>query len=123
MQKKIIISLLYQLPTFKRAARQTGYGIGGIFKELKRTFTPVVKKGLLNLGKQTLQIGDQVLNDVSRGENVKVAIKRCAIERAKKMRKKSINRVSTKKTVSLKQTALKSRLTASQKERVSVDLL
>ena len=77
----------------------------------------------MNLGKQTLQIGDQVLNDVSRGENVKVAIKRCAIERAKKMRKKSINRVSTKKTVSLKQTALKSRLTASQKERVSVDLL
>ena len=82
-----------------------------------------MKKGLLNLGKQTLQIGVQVLNDVSRGENVKVAINRCAVERAKKMGEKSINRVSTKKTVSLKQTALGSRLTASKKERVSVDLL
>ena len=52
-----------------------------------------------------------------------MAINRCAVERAKKMGKKSINRVSTKKTVSLKQTALGSRLTASKKERVSVDLL
>ena len=43
---------MYRLPAFKgAAARQRGYGIGGIFRGLKRTFEAVVKKGLKNLGK------------------------------------------------------------------------
>ena len=42
---------MYRLPAFKGAAHQRGYGIGAIFKELTRTFAPVVKNGLLNLGK------------------------------------------------------------------------
>ena len=46
---------MYRLPAFKGAARQRSYGIAGIFKGLTRTFAPVVKKGLLNLGKQALQ--------------------------------------------------------------------
>ena len=66
---------------------------------MTRTFTPVVKKDLLNLGKQALQSGVQVLEDVSRGEDAKAAIKRFAAERAKKMGKKSINRASIKKTL------------------------
>ena len=65
---------------------------------MTRTFAPVVKKDLLNLGKQGLQSGVQVLDDVSRGEDVKAAIKRFAAERAKKMGKKSINRAPIKKT-------------------------
>ena len=56
---------MYRLPTFKGAAHQTGYGIGGIFKGLTRTFAPVVKKGPFNLGKQALQKGFQALDDVS----------------------------------------------------------
>ena len=56
---------MYQLPAFKGAAPQRGYGISGVFKGLTRTFTPVVKKGLLNLGEQALQSGVQVLDDVS----------------------------------------------------------
>ena len=43
-----------RLPPFKGEAGQKGYGIGGIFKGLERMFTPVVKKGLLNLEKQAL---------------------------------------------------------------------
>ena len=66
---------------------------------MTRTFTPVVKKDLLNLGKQALQSGVQVLEDVSRGEDVKAAIKRFAAERAKKKGKKSINRAPIKKTL------------------------
>ena len=57
---------MYQLPAFKGAARQIGYGIGGILKGLTSTFTPVVKKGLLSFGKLALQSGVQVLGDLSR---------------------------------------------------------
>ena len=87
---------MYQLPAFKGAARQRGYSIGGIFKGLTRTFVPVVKKGLLNFEKQALQSRVQVLDDISRREDV---IKR-SIERAKKMGKKSISRAPTRKTTS-----------------------
>ena len=69
---------------------------------MTRTFTPVVKKGLLSLGKQVLLKGVQVLDDVSCGEDLKVAVKRRALERTKKMGKKSISRVSTRKTASRK---------------------
>ena len=90
---------------------------------MTRTFTPVVKKGLLNLGKHLLYSGVQVLYDVSRGEDVKVVIKRRAVEGAKKMGKKSINRALARKTVSRKQTITGSRLTANKKRRVLADLL
>ena len=56
---------MYQLLAFKGAVRQRGYGISGIFKGLTRTFAPVVKKGLLNLGKQALQSRVQLLDDVN----------------------------------------------------------
>ena len=69
-----------------------------------RTFAPGVNKSLLNLGKQVLQSGVQVLDDVSREEDVKVAIKRRAVEGAKRMGNKSINRAPTRKTVSRKRT-------------------
>ena len=82
-----------------------------------------MNKGLLNLGKQALQSGVQVLDDVSRGEDVKAAIKRRAVEVAKKMGKKSINRAPARKTASRKQTVPGSRLTATKKKRVSADLL
>ena len=75
---------MYRLPEFKGAAHQRGYGIGSIFKGLTRTFAPVVKKGLLHLGKKALQSAVQVLDEISRGEDVKVAIKRCAVEGEKK---------------------------------------
>ena len=95
---------MHRLPAFKGAACQRGYGIGGIFKGLTRTFVPVVKKGLLNLGKQALQGGVQVLDNVSRGENLKVAIKRLAVEGVKKMSKNSISRAPSRKTASRKRT-------------------
>ena len=46
---------MYQLAAFKTAARQKGYGIGGIFKGLTRKFASVVEKGILSLGKQAFQ--------------------------------------------------------------------
>lgn len=59
-------------------------------KGLTRTFAPVVKNVLLNLGKQALKSGIQALDHISRGEDVKLVIKRRAVEGVKKMGKKSI---------------------------------
>ena len=55
---------MHGVPAFKGAATQRGYGIGGIFKGLTRTLVLVVKTGFLNLGKQVLESGVQVLLDV-----------------------------------------------------------
>ena len=63
---------MYWLPTFKGVAHQRSYGIGSIFKGLTRMFAPVVKKGLLNLGKHVVQSRVQVLDDVSQREDAKV---------------------------------------------------
>ena len=114
---------MYRLPAFRGAARQRGYGIGGIFKGFARTFTPVVKKSLINLGKQALRSGAQVLDDVSRGENVKVAIKKRAVEGAKQMAEKAINRPPAKKTVSRKRTSKGNGPISKKKKKVSPNLL
>ena len=114
---------MYQLPAFKGAARQGGFDIGCILKRLTRTFVLVVKKSLLSMGKQVLQSGVQVLDEISRGEDGKVAIKRRAAEEAKKMGKRRINRAPTRKTTSRKQSITGSKLTATKKKRVSADVL
>ena len=75
---------------------------------MERTFAPIVMKGLLNLWKQILQSGVQVLDDVSRGEDVQAAIKR--------MGKKSINRAPTRKNASRKKTVTGNRLAATKKK-------
>ena len=56
---------MYRLPAFKGVARERRYAIYSVFKRFKKTFAPVVKKNLLNLGKQALKSGVQVLDDVS----------------------------------------------------------
>ena len=107
--KKNIVSLRHRLLAFKGAARQRIYSIGVIFKGLTRTCAPVVKNVLLNLGKQALKSGIQALDDISRGEDVKLVIKRRAVEGVKRMGKKSINRAPTGKTIRHKQTVTGSR--------------
>ena len=114
---------MYRLPAFKRVARQRGYDIGVIIKGLTRTSAPVVKKVLLNLGIQVLQRGVRVLDDVSRGEDVKAAIKRREVEEAKQMGEKSIKIAPARKTASRRRTVTGSGLTAIKKKRVSTDLL
>ena len=48
-----------------------------------------MKNGLLSLEEETPHSGVEVLEDVSQGPDVKLAIKRLAAEGAKKMGKKS----------------------------------
>ena len=77
----------------------------------------------MNLGKQTLESGVQVMDNVSRREDVKVTVKRCAVEGANKMGKKNINRAPARKTVNRKRTVTGRRLTHGKKKKVSTNLL
>lgn len=55
--------------------RQRGAGIGGIFKGLLRTVTPMMKRGLTNLGKRALNAGVDVIDDYQSGVGLKQSIK------------------------------------------------
>lgn len=47
-----------------RSSLQRGYGIGGLFRGLIRSATPLLKKGLLAAGKKALTAGANALGDV-----------------------------------------------------------
>lgn len=64
------------MKTFRGPAMQKGYGLGGLFKGLARSFAPTLKKGLISAGKKALTTGVAVLNDVAEGKNVKESMKR-----------------------------------------------
>ena len=78
-----------------------------------------MKNCLLNLGKQALQSVVQVLDNISRDEDVKMTIGRRAVEGARTIGKRSLNRAAASKTRSHKQTVTWSRLKATKKKRVS----
>ena len=73
---------LYHLPiqygngmnVFRGSSLQKGYGLGGLFKGLARTFAPAIKRGLINVGKHALQTGAEALNDYSHGADFKQAL-------------------------------------------------
>lgn len=43
---------------------QRGYGIGGLFRSLIRTATPMLKKGLISVGQKALSAGADALSDI-----------------------------------------------------------
>lgn len=51
-----------------RSSLQRGYGIGGLFRGLIRTATPLLKKGLLAVGKKALTAGANALTDVQEND-------------------------------------------------------
>ena len=63
------------------APLQRGHGLGNVFRGLFRTAMPMVKKGLLHLGKSALMAGANALQDVSENKsNLRDAVKRRAVE-------------------------------------------
>lgn len=61
---------------YQGAPFQKGYGFGGIFRSFFRAAVPLLKSGVRAVGKQLFHSGVGVLNDMSRGEDVKIAAKR-----------------------------------------------
>ena len=88
---------------FRGPVMQRGYGLGGFFKGMVRTFAPVLKRGLVNVGKKALETGVQVMNDVAEGKNFKNSVKKRSKD--KLLSSIFINKPSTsRKSVSRKQT-------------------
>lgn len=61
---------------YQGAPYQKGYGFGGLFRSFFRASIPLLKSGAKAVGKQLIHSGVGMLNDLSRGDDIKVAAKR-----------------------------------------------
>lgn len=80
---------------YQGAPYQKGYGFGGLFRSFFRAAVPLLKSGAKTIGKQLFHSGVDVLNDVSRGDNVKVAAKRRLKEAGKHLTDKAAAKMKT----------------------------
>lgn len=74
---------------------QRGYGFGGLFRSLFRAAVPLFKSGAKAVGKQLFHSGVNVLSDLSRGEDIKVAAKRRLKEAGQNLTDKAATKVKT----------------------------
>ena len=54
---------------------QYGSGLGGIFKVLMRSATPLVKEAAKTIGKEVVSSGVGLLSDIAAGKNFKKSVK------------------------------------------------
>lgn len=80
---------------YQGSSLQKGYGFGGIFRSLFRAAVPLFKSGAKAVGKQLFHTGVDVLNDLSQGENIKVAAKRRFKEAGKNLTDKAAVKVKS----------------------------
>ena len=66
------------LPAFHGARFERGYGLGSIFKGLFRWAMPQLRQGAKVIGKNALQTGVNVAQDVLDGDNIKKAVSKQA---------------------------------------------
>ena len=90
------------IKSFRGPAMQKGYGLGELFKGLARSFAPVLKRGLVTVGKKALKTGVEVLSDVARGEKVKDSMKKRTKQNVQEIF--SINDAQRKMPISRKRT-------------------
>ncbi len=63
------------MPVFMGGRQQRGHGIGNFFAQVKRFAIPLFKRGAQFLLPKIFKTGSEIMNDVSRGQNVKDALK------------------------------------------------
>ena len=80
---------------YQGTSLRKGYGFGGLFRSLFRAAVPLFKSGAKAVGKQLFHSGVNVLNDVSRGEDIKVAAKRRLKEAGRSLSDKASSQVKT----------------------------
>lgn len=80
------------LPVFRGASYQRGFGFGNVFRRFFRWVVPILKENALpvikNLGKETLKSAINVANDTLEGQDFKTS--------AKSHLKNSLNNISKK---------------------------
>lgn len=74
---------------------QKGYGFGGLFRSFFRAAVPLFKSGAKAVGKQLFHSGVDMLNDLSKGENIKTAAKRRLQEAGQNLTDKAMTKVKT----------------------------
>lgn len=84
-----------ELNYYQGVPHQNGYGFGGLFRSLFRAAVPLFKSGAKAVGKQLFHTGVDVLKDVTRGENVKVAAKRRLKEAGQELTNKAAGKLKT----------------------------
>ena len=90
--------------------RQRGYGLGDIFRHAWRFLRPIVQ----TLGKEGLNAGARILNDVHQGANLKTAVKKQGAQSAQRLLQSASDKVglygSGKRKRHLKKTEVVGRL-------------
>lgn len=61
---------------YQGSSYQRGYGLGGLFRSFFRAAVPLFKSGAKAVGKQLFHSGVDVLNDMTKGQDLKTAAKR-----------------------------------------------
>lgn len=86
------------LPVYHGSTRlQRGYGLGGLLGGLFRSAMPLLKKGAMTVGRQALQTGVDIAQDVISGQNVKTAAKRRLKAAGKQLGSKALRKIQTGK--------------------------
>ena len=83
------------LPFYRGPVLQRGYGLGSIFKSVARS----VMSSLKEIGKSALTTGLEVLQDVAKGENIKLAAKKRLKENSLAFLDDTVSRMSPRKTI------------------------
>ncbi|GFY59861.1 uncharacterized protein TNIN_301951 [Trichonephila inaurata madagascariensis] len=71
------------------------YGFGGLLRSLFRAAVPLFKSGVKAVGKQLFHSGVDVLNEISKGNNFKVATQHRLKEAGRNLTEKASNKVKT----------------------------
>lgn len=80
---------------YQGSSYQKGYGFGSLFRSFFRAAVPLFKSGAKAVGKQMFQTGLNVLNDVSRGDDLKVAARRHMKEAGRNLTDKVATQMKT----------------------------
>ena len=95
MQKPFQKNLPYKVPFYRGAVLQRGYGLGSIFKSVARSVMPSLKE----IEKSALTTGLEVLKDVAKGENIKMAAKKRLKENSLAFLYNAVSRMSPRKSI------------------------
>jgi len=64
------------MPVFRGTRYQKGHGLGNVFAKLFRHATPLFRRGVSYLGKQALNSGRHIVQDVFSGSTLRTAARR-----------------------------------------------
>lgn len=80
---------------YQGANFQRGYGFGSLFRSFFRAAVPLLKSGAKTVGKQLFHSGVNMLNDISKGDDLKVATKRRLKEAGQQLTDKAAVKLKT----------------------------